>query len=91
VVLEGHIVHSKSENKRDTLSGRGGVVGYVDFFAERQRTFTASAGGEGAVVARFDRAGVDRMRQQEREVFAMLERYLLRVSVLELANVNDEL
>jgi hypothetical protein len=31
------------------------------------------------------------MRQQEREVFAMLERYLLRVSVLELANVNDEL
>ena len=94
IVLDGEILHKKREVMKDTHTTRGGVVGYVDFFASRHRTFTAVAGSqeggtEGATVARFNRGDVERMSEEKPELYAMLERYLLRVSVLELCNVND--
>jgi SulP family sulfate permease len=91
VVLGGDILHKKKDVAKDINSGRGSVVGYVDYFTERHRTFCALAGPAGSVVAKFTREKMDLMEKERPSEFAMLERFLLRVSILELASVNDEL
>ena len=91
LVLDGSVLHRKEEVEKGTVSGKGGVVGYVDFFAGRHRTFTAIAGLEGAVVAKFNKESMKGLEERGGRNYVLLERYLLRTACLELCNVNDEL
>lgn len=64
----------------------GGIFGYSDFLLERPRTFGASAAQNDTRVARFDRSHLNLLRNEDAELEALLNRVLLQVSILDLAN-----
>lgn len=65
----------------------GGCFGYCDFLLERYRTFDAiAAPNEGATVAVFTRATMQRMKNENEPLFVIVQKLLLRASLMDLAN-----
>ena len=65
----------------------GGCIGYCDFLLERYRTFDAvAAPNEGATVAVFTRANMDRMKKENEKLSVIVQKLLLRASLMDLAN-----
>ncbi|KAL7546487.1 hypothetical protein ACHAWF_009819 [Thalassiosira exigua] len=65
----------------------GGIFGYCDFLLERYRTFEAvAASNEGATVAVFTRAHIDRMKNEDGPLYVIVQKLLLRASLMDLAN-----
>ncbi|KAL7544042.1 hypothetical protein ACHAXR_013481 [Thalassiosira sp. AJA248-18] len=65
----------------------GGIVGYCDFLLERYRTFDAvAAPNVGARVAVFTRANMEKMKNENRPLYVIVQKLLLRASLMDLAN-----
>lgn len=65
----------------------GGIFGYCDFLLERYRTFDAvAATNEGATVAVFTRAKMEQMKNENEPLYNIVQRLLLRASLMDLAN-----
>eukprot|EP00571_Detonula_confervacea_P008034 CAMPEP_0172316884 /NCGR_PEP_ID=MMETSP1058-20130122/29856_1 /TAXON_ID=83371 /ORGANISM="Detonula confervacea, Strain CCMP 353" /LENGTH=901 /DNA_ID=CAMNT_0013031315 /DNA_START=50 /DNA_END=2755 /DNA_ORIENTATION=+ len=65
----------------------GGIVGYCDFMLERYRTFDAvAASNDGATVAVFSRTNIDRMKNENHPLYVIVQKLLLRASLMDLAN-----
>ena len=90
-VLDGH-VESFQTGEKVTVLERGQVVGYVDFLLARPRTFNARvppAADENAVLARLTRTQMEDLSRLRPALFALVERCVLRCSIIELANVDE--
>jgi CRP-like cAMP-binding protein len=66
----------------------GSVFGHVDFILERPRSFRTVATQEGTVVAKMSISQLHLLQSEEPELDALLQRVLLQVSILDLANCN---
>ena len=65
----------------------GGTFGYCDFMLERYRTFDAIASpNEGATVAVFTRINLNKMEAENRPLYVIVQKLLLRASLMDLAN-----
>jgi CRP-like cAMP-binding protein len=64
----------------------GGIFGYCDYLLGRHRTFDAVAQEGTTVVVRFTRANMDRMKEQDRALFVIIQNLLLNASLMDLAN-----
>ena len=64
----------------------GGIFGYCDFLLERYRTFDAVASQDFTVVAKFTKASMEKMKNENRPLFVIVQNLLLRASVMDLAN-----
>ena len=65
----------------------GGIFGYCDFLLERYRAFDAvAASNDGAMVAVFTRANLDKMKNENGPLYVIVQQLLLRASLSDLAN-----
>ena len=65
----------------------GGIFGYCDFLLERYRTFDAvAAGSDGALVAVFTRVNLEKMKEENYPLYVIVQKLLLRASLMDLAN-----
>lgn len=64
----------------------GSVFGHVDFLLERPRNFRTVATQEGTVVAKMSISQLHLLQSEEPALDALLQRVLLQVSILDLAN-----
>ena len=90
-VLDGH-VESFQTGEKVTVLERGQVVGYVDFLLARPRTFNARVppgAVDDAVLARLTRTQMEDLSRMHPALFALVERCVLRCSIIELANVDE--
>eukprot|EP00536_Pseudo-nitzschia_multiseries_P012005 jgi/Psemu1/320162/estExt_fgenesh1_pm.C_4380002 len=64
----------------------GGVFGFNDFLLDKKRTFQTVATTDETKLAVFTRSGMDALSTQDPELYALMQRVLLRASTLDLAN-----
>lgn len=63
----------------------GGVFGYVDYMLERPRRFRAVAAQEGTICAKFSRSQMQLLRSEDAALDGIMQRVLLRASIMDLA------
>lgn len=64
----------------------GGIFGYVDFLLERPRYYRTVATEDGTVVAKVNMANLHLMQNEDPVLDGLVQRVLLRASLLDLAN-----
>ena len=65
----------------------GGIFGYCDLLLERYRTFDAvAAGSSGATVAMFTLSSISKMKEENHNLYVIVQKLLLRASLMDLAN-----
>jgi CRP-like cAMP-binding protein len=69
-----------------TLWPVGGIIGYSDLLLDRPYCFGAFATQSGTLVARITRADMTSLKREEPQLDALLNRVLLRTSLLDLSN-----
>jgi CRP-like cAMP-binding protein len=69
-----------------TLWPVGGIIGYSDLLLDRPYCFGAFATQSGTLVARITRADMTLLKTEEPKLDALLNRVLLRTSILDLSN-----
>jgi SulP family sulfate permease len=66
----------------------GGVFGYVDYILERPRRFKAVAAQDGTICAKFSRSQMLLLRSENPELDGIMQRVLLRASIMDLAGCS---
>lgn len=66
----------------------GGVFGYVDFKLGRRRSFTAVCSKEQTIVGKITHTMMDRLKVESPDLYHLIERVLLQVSITELASTE---
>jgi hypothetical protein len=64
----------------------GGIFGYVDFLLQRPRVFRTVATGTDTVCAKISLSKLNLLQNEDPILDALIQRVLLQVSVLDLAN-----
>lgn len=63
----------------------GSIFGYLDFMLERPRRFQTVGGQEGTIVAKFTRSQMQLLKAENPELDSIMQRLLLRASIMDLA------
>lgn len=66
----------------------GGVFGYVDFKLGRRRSFAAVCSKEQTIVGKITHTMMDRLKVESPDLYHLIERVLLQVSITELASTE---
>ena len=69
-----------------TLWQVGAIFGFNDFLLDRPRTFQTVAQVNGTILAKFTHSGMSTLQTQDPELYALMQKVLLRASNLDLAN-----
>lgn len=69
-----------------TLWQVGAIFGFNDFLLDRPRTFQTVAQVNGTILAKFTHSGMSTLQTQDPELYAVMQKVLLRASNLDLAN-----
>jgi hypothetical protein len=73
----------------ETFVPPGGIFGFVDFVLEQPWLFSAVAAKDKTVVAKLSRDGLERLKDESPELDRIVNRVLLKVSIMELANTTE--
>jgi CRP-like cAMP-binding protein len=94
-VLTGAGIVSRATSTRYCKSGSGpvatlwqvgGIFGFNDFLLHRPRTFHCVAQVDGTKLAKFTQSSLSTLETQDPELYALIQKVLLRASNLDLAN-----
>jgi len=89
IILEGQVLsYVMGHESEGTYLDRGAVVGYVDFLLERPRNFNVVV-VEKVKVAKIRRENMLKMKENDGQIYGMVERCVLLASILELANSTE--
>jgi hypothetical protein len=95
VVSGAGIVSSNNTSQRYCISGSGtlatlwqvgAIFGFNDYLLERPRTFQTVVQVDGTKLAKFTHSSMSTLQTQDPELYAMMQKVLLRASNLDLAN-----
>lgn len=83
-MVEGNDKHGNTATVESFMKV-GNIFGFCDFLLERYRTFDAIA-KDGTVLAKFTREDMERMKIENRPLYAIVQNVLLKASLMDLAN-----
>jgi SulP family sulfate permease len=73
----------------ETFIPAGGIFGFCDYVLDQPWLFSAVAAKDKTVVAKLHREGLMKLKAESPELDHIVDRVLLQVSILELANAQD--